>query len=162
VLAAGSGHLGTYRGAVPSDAVEEPLQRPGPLRWLWYALGGGLPRRFSPWVLYDTSTSTWFLRHVARALVQLAVPIALVLLLVPGEFWIRGMAALGGVILAMIYSIAYSTEFSENRAVKAGYPVGSAQAARDHNAREREGQESRRRRESAARRAARYRSRQGR
>jgi uncharacterized metal-binding protein len=140
----------------------EPLQRPGPLRWLWYAFGGGLPRRFSPWVLHDTSTSTWLLRHVARALVQLAVPIALVLLLVPGEFWIRGMAALGGVILAMIYSISYSTEFSENRAVKAGYPVGSAQAARDSNAREREVLESGRRQEAAARRAARYRARQGR
>jgi hypothetical protein len=140
----------------------EQLQRPGPFRWLWYALGGGLPRRFSTWVLYDTSTSTWLLRHVARALVQLAVPIALVLLLVPGEFWIRGMAALGGVILAMIYSISYSTEFSENRAVKAGYQVGSAQAARDSNARRREALDSVRRREAAARRAERYRARQGR
>ncbi len=140
----------------------EPLHRPGPLRWLWYAVGGGLPRRSSSWVLYDTSTGTWFVRHLARTMVQLAVPIALVLLLVPGEFWIRGMAALGGVILALIYSIAYVTEFLENRAVKAGYPVGSAQAARDANAREREVGESLRRREAAARRAERYRARQGR
>ena len=143
-------------------APSGPPRRPGPLRWLWYAFGGGLPRRFDAWVLYDTSTRTWFLRHVARALVQLVVPVGLVLLLVPGEFWIRGMAALGGVILAMIFSIAYSTEFSENRAVKAGYRVGSAQAARDRNAREREVLESGRRREAAARRAAKYRARQGR
>jgi hypothetical protein len=95
-------------------------------------------------------------------MVQLAVPIALVLLLVPGEFWIRGMAALGGVLLALIYSIAYSTEFQENRAVKAGYPVGSAQAARDRNTREREAHDSLRRREAAARRAQKYRGRQGR
>jgi hypothetical protein len=140
----------------------EPIERPGPLLWLWYAVGGGLPRRFSAWVLYDTSTGTWFLRHVARTMVQLAVPIALVLLLVPGEFWIRGMAAIGGVLLALIYSVAYMTEFLENRAVKAGYPVGSAQAARDANAREREVGESLRRREAAARRAERYRARQGR
>ena len=140
----------------------EPIERPGPLRWLWYAVGGGLPRRFSGWVLHDTSTGTWFLRHVARTMVQLAVPIALVLLLVPGEFWIRGMAAIGGVLLALIYSVAYMTEFLENRAVKAGYPVGSAQAARDANAREREVGESLRRREAAARRAERYRARQGR
>ena len=72
------------------------------------------------------------------------------------------MAALGGVLLALIYSIAYVTEFLENRAVKAGYPVGSAQAARDADAREREVGESLRRREAAARRAERYRSRQGR
>ena len=140
-------------------APDGPLQRPGPLRWLWYALGGGLPRRFSAWVLHDTSTGTWLVRHLARTMVQLAVPIALVLVLVPGEFWIRGMAALGGVLLALIYSIAYSTEFMENRVVKAGYPVGSAQAARDRNARERETQDSARRREAAARRAEKYRSR---
>ncbi len=146
----------------PATPAPETPQRPGPLRWLWYAVGGGLPRRFSPWVMYDISTRTWFLRHVARTLVQLAVPIALVLLLVPGEFWIRGMAAIGGVILAFIYSIAYMTEFMENRAVKAGYPVGSGQAARDANARERDTIESVRRREAAARRAARYRARQGR
>jgi hypothetical protein len=139
-----------------------PLERPGPLRWLWYAVGGGLPPRFAAWVLHDVSTGTWFLRHVARTFVQLAVPIALVLLLVPGEFWIRGMAALGGVILALIYSIAYMTEFLENRAVKAGYRVGSAQAARDANARVREAQESARRREAAARRADKYRARLGR
>ena len=139
-----------------------PIRRPGPLRWLWYAVGGGLPRRFRSWVLYDVSTSTWFVRHLARTMVQLAVPIALVLLLMPGEFWIRGMAAVGGVILALIYSIAYMTEFLENRAVKAGYPVGSAQAARDANAREREVGDSLRRREAAARRAERYRARQGR
>jgi hypothetical protein len=49
----------------------------------------------------------------------------------------------------------------ENRAVKAGYPVGSAQAARDRNGREREAQDSARRREAAARRAEKYRGRRG-
>jgi hypothetical protein len=145
---------------VTPDAVA--LERPGPLRWLWYALGGGLPERFSPWVLHDVSTGTWFVRHVARTMVQLAVPLALLLIFMPGAFWIRGMAAIGGVILALIYSIAYMTEFLENRAVKAGYPVGSAQAARDANARVREAHDSLRRREAAARRAEKYRARQGR
>ncbi len=93
---------------------------------------------------------------------QLAVPIGLVLLLVPGEFWIRGMAALGGILLALIYSIAYSTEFMENRAVKAGYPVGTGQVARDENARRREAGASVRRHAAAARRAERYRERLGR
>ena len=140
----------------------EPIERPGPLRWLWYAVGGGLPPRFSAWVLYDTSTGTWFLRHVARTMVQLAVPIALVLLLVPGEFWIRGMAAIGGVLLALIYSIAYMTEFLENRVVKAGYPVGTATAHRDRAAHQRDLRDSERRRAAAAKRAARYRDRMGR
>ena len=136
--------------------------RPGLFRWLWYALGGGLPRRFSPWVLHDTSTRTWMLRHVVRAFVQLAVPIALVLILVPGAFWIRGMAALGGILLALFFSIAYMPETLENRVKRAGYPAGSAQAERDRLGRERQAEDGVRRREAAARRAARYRARMGR
>ncbi len=141
--------------------AEKP-QRPGVLRWLWYALGGGLPARHNTWVLHDTTTRTWALRHVARALVQMAVPIALILLLVPGEFWIRAMAALGGVLLGMMFSLAYMPESTENRVVKAGYPAGTATADREEAARVREQQESERRRSAAAKRAARYREGQGR
>ena len=143
----------------PENGAEAPLRRPNPLRWLWYALGGRLPAAHGSWVLHDTTTGTWFLRHVARTLVQLAVPVALVFLLVPGPVWIRGMAALGGVILGMVFSIAYMTETIENRVVRAGYPAGSAQAGRDRLAREREGRDSERRRAAASRRAERYRSR---
>jgi hypothetical protein len=136
-------------------------QRPGILRWLWYALGGGLPERYSPWVLHDTSTRTWAVRHVLRSFVQLAVPIALVLVLVPGPFWIRGMAALGGIFLALFFSLGYMTETLENRVKRAGFPAGSAQAARDRAAAEREARESERRRAAALRRGARYRERRG-
>lgn len=162
------GYTGRVTATAPPTGTAEPggsggsLRRPGPLRWLWYALGGGLPRRFSPWVLHDTSTRTWALRHVLRSFVQLAVPIGLVLAFVPGAFWIRGMAALGGVLLALFFSLAYMTETTESRVKRAGYPAGAAQAARDTNARERELLESGRRQEAAARRAARYRARRGR
>jgi len=100
-------------------------------------------------------------RHLLRSLVQLAVPIALVLILVPGPFWIRGMAALGGVFLALFFSLGYMTETLENRVKRAGYPAGSAQAARDRAARAREALESERRRAAALRRGARYRERRG-
>jgi Family of unknown function (DUF5313) len=138
------------------------IRRPGALRWFWYALGGALPPRYSAWVLHDTTAPSWGLRHLARALVQLAVPIALVLLLVPGPFWIRGMAALGGVILGLIFSLAYMTETTENRVVRAGYTVGTAQAARERAALHRHEQDNVRRRKAAAKRAARYRARAGR
>ena len=150
----------TPPSTVPAPSAERP-RRPGVLRWLWYALGGGLPARYSPWVLHDTSTRTWLLRHLLRSLVQLAVPIALVLILVPGPFWIRGMAALGGIFLALFFSLGYMTETLENRVKRAGYPAGSAQAARDHAGREREAQESERRRAAALRRGARYQERRG-
>jgi hypothetical protein len=148
----------TVEPVSPADDV----RRPGPLAWLWYALGGRLPERYGPWVLHDTTTRTWALRHVLRSGVQLAVPIGLVLWLVPGEFWIRGMAALGGVLLALFFSLAYMPETTESRVKRAGYPAGTATAARDRAAREREVREGERRRAAAARRAARYRARQGR
>jgi Family of unknown function (DUF5313) len=138
------------------------VRRPPPHLWLWYAFGGRLPRRHRAWVLHDTTTRTWGLRHVARALVQMSIPIALVLVLVPGEFWIRGMAALGGIFLGMIYSLAYMPEATETRVVKAGYPAGTATAVRDRAALGRQHQETERRRQAATRRAARYRARTGR
>jgi hypothetical protein len=140
----------------------EKLRRPDPVRWFWYALGGALPHRFSPWVLHDTTTRTWALRHVLRSLVQLAIPIGLVLLFVPGAFWIRGMAALGGILLGLFFSLAYMPETTENRVKRAGYPAGTAQAERDRLHGIREIEASRRRRDASARRAARYRERQGR
>ncbi len=135
--------------------------RPGALRWVAYAMGAGLPDRHRTWVLFDTTTRTWVWRHVGRTLVQLAVPIALVLLLVPGAFWIRSLAALGGLILGMAFSLAYMTEAAENRVKKAGYAPGSAQAVRDQASRVREAHDSERRRAAAAKRAARYRGRRG-
>ncbi|WP_299955373.1 DUF5313 family protein [uncultured Modestobacter sp.] len=140
----------------------DQLHRPGPLRWLWYALGGGLPARHRSWVLHDTTTGTWAYRHVARAAVQMSIPIALVLLLVPGPFWIRGMTALGGVLLGLIFSTAYMTETTENRVRKAGYPAGTAQAVRDEAQLGRQAAETAKRRAAAEKRAARYRERQGR
>ena len=144
----------------PTQASGQP-RRPGVLRWLWYAMGGGLPARYSPWVLHDTSTRTWALRHALRSMVQLAIPIALVLIFVPGPFWIRSMAALGGILLGLFFSLGYMTETTENRVKRAGYPAGSAQAARDRAAHQRETAESERRRAAAVRRGARYRERRG-
>ena len=53
------------------------------------------------------------------------------------------------------------TETLENRVKRAGYPAGTAQAARDLATRERQARESERRRAAAVRRGARYRERRG-
>ena len=111
-------------------AVDRPL-RPGPLRWLWYALGGGLPPRYRDWVLHDVTARTWWLRQIARALMQ-ALPVGLVVgLLIPGSLVIRVLAVLGGVFVAMIYVLAFIDEAVEHRAVKAGFPRGYAKAMRE-------------------------------
>jgi Family of unknown function (DUF5313) len=134
----------------------EPVVRPAPHRWLWYALGGRLPRRNRGWVLHDTTTSTWWLRHVARTFVQMAVPIALVLTVLPAPIGLRAAAAGGGIFLALIYSLAYMAEATENRVVKAGYRAGTAQAVRDEASLVRQQKESERKRTATVKRAARY------
>src|SRR5215211_6993335 len=93
-----------------SGPAAEPLVRPAPHRWLWYALGGGLPARHRSWVLHDTTTSTWWLRHIARSFVQMSIPITLVMTLLPAPLGLRLAAAGGGIFLAMIYSLAYMNE----------------------------------------------------
>jgi hypothetical protein len=145
-----------------SGTPDEPVVRPAPHRWLWYALGGRLPQRHRSWVLFDTTTDTWWARHIARVLVQLAVPIALVLTLLPAGWGLRLAAAGGGVFLAMIYALAYMNETVENRVVKAGYPAGTAEARRDQRSVVKQQKESERKRAAAVRRAARYRDRMGR
>ena len=142
--------------------TSEQLVRPAPHRWLWYALGGRLPRRHRGWVLFDTTTDTWWARHIVRSLVQMAIPIALVMALVPAGWGLRAACAGGGIFLAMIYSLAYMNETVEHRVVKAGYPAGTAQAHRDRHSSRKGQKETERKRAAAAKRAARYRNRTGR
>ncbi|RBY94138.1 hypothetical protein DQ244_01900 [Blastococcus sp. TBT05-19] len=100
--------------------------RPGPLRWIWYALGGGLPHRFSPWVLEDTTRRSWVWRHLARAVVQLSPLVLVCLLVVPVPLAYRASAALGGLLLGLLFSMAYMVETIEHRVAKAGYEPGTA------------------------------------
>jgi hypothetical protein len=145
-----------------SGQPTDPIVRPAPHRWLWYAFGGGLPERHRGWVLHDTTTRTWWLRHVLRMLVQLAIPIALLLAFLPAPWGLRLACAGGGVALALFYSVAYMPEAVENRVVKAGYPVGTATRYREQGGLVRQQQESHRKRAAAEKRAAKYRDRMGR
>jgi Family of unknown function (DUF5313) len=111
-----------------------PRQRPNPLQWVWYALGGGLPRELSPWVLADTTGRTWIWRHLARAVVQVLPLVVLCLVVVPVPLAYRVSAAAGGLVLAVIFSIAFMTETIEHRATKAGYPPGTAARVRAERA----------------------------
>lgn len=140
----------------------QPVVRPPVHRWCWYALGGGLPARHRTWVLMDTTTDTWALRHVARSLVQMAVPSILILALLPAGWALRLAVVGGGVFLGLIFSLAYMPETTEHRVVKAGYPGGTAVGIRDRASIARQGRESERKRAASARRAERYRRRAGR
>lgn len=109
-------------------------ERPNPVQWVWYALGGGLPRRLSPWVLADTTGRTWVWRHLARALVQLSPVLVLCVAAVPVPLSYRLSAAFGGLLLGLFFSLAYMVETTEHRVVKAGYPPGTSARVRAERA----------------------------
>jgi hypothetical protein len=109
----------------------ESRRRPGPLRWLLYALGFRLPAEHREWVLHDVTCRTWVVRHLLRTTVQLTPFAVLLYLLLPGSTAARLGAVLGGLVLGYLYSVSYMYETTENRAMKAGYPRGTARDIRD-------------------------------
>jgi hypothetical protein len=123
-----------YRRGVRTEQNAPPTPpRPGALRWLRYALGGGLPERFAPWVLADTTEPGWIRRHVARAVVQM-LPLVALCLAVPVPWSYRVSAALGGLFIGLTFSMAFMVETTEHRVAKAGYPAGTAAAVREERA----------------------------
>ena len=102
--------------------------RPNPLQWLWYAYGGRLPSRLREWVLYDTTSRTWALRHLSRTLAQCAPSLLLVLL--PGPVWLRLTLPLMVLLGALYTSVSYIEETTEHRLAKHGYPLGMGREVR--------------------------------
>jgi drug/metabolite transporter superfamily protein YnfA len=114
--------------------VSAGRERPTVLQWLRYAYGGRLPRDLSGWVLRDTTGRTWVWRHLARAVVQLLPVIVVCLVAVPAPLAYRISAAVGGLFLALVFSMAYMVETTEHRVVKAGYASGTAAQLREERA----------------------------
>jgi hypothetical protein len=100
-------------------------QRPNPAQWIRYAFGGRLPQRYREWVLHDVTCSTWWLRHVIRAVVQV-LPVLLGLLVVffflQGPLWVIFLATALGLIVSVYYSLSYMVESGDARLQKYGYP----------------------------------------
>lgn len=107
------------------------MRRPDPFHWIAYAFGARLPERNREWVLRDVTAPTWWLRHLARATVQLLPVLVILYVVVPGPPWVRLMGALAGAMIGYFYSVAYMHESAETRVAKAGYPVGTAAATRE-------------------------------
>ena len=57
--------------------------------------------------------------------------VALLMVVVPGEPWVRLMAVLGGALVGMVYAASFVQQTTEHRAMRAGWPAGYAQAVRD-------------------------------
>ena len=122
-----------YRRGVRTTRQGASASSPSVLQWLRYAFGAGLPRDLSAWVLSDTTRPGWVRRHVARSLVQLS-PLVVLCLFVPVPVVYRLTAALGGVLVGLMYSTAFMVETTEHRVAKAGYPAGTAARLREERA----------------------------
>ena len=106
-----------------------PAQRPGPIRWLRYALGGRLGEPYREWVLYDLTRPTWLPRHLGRAAVQHS-PWAL-LLLVPFPSGVGPSVLAVAWSMALLLSLMFAEDACERRITKHGYPPGLGRLIRE-------------------------------
>ena len=90
------------------------MNRPGVLRWFWYALGARLPDRYDDWVFHDLTGKDWRIRGAARIMIFALVPI-IVLLLLPGPLEIRIYCALFVVLGPLFVGLAYGDELRDSR-----------------------------------------------
>ncbi|WP_436500135.1 DUF5313 family protein [Actinokineospora sp. HUAS TT18] len=107
------------------------MERPGPMRWLWYAIGGTLPARYRHWVLWDLTSPRWVFRHMARAAVLLS-PWWL-LLLVPGPWSLRFSMVALALITGFYFSMSFMEDAAERRLIKHGYPAGLNRRIREES-----------------------------
>src|SRR6476646_434899 len=103
------------------------MTRPNPLLWIWYTLGGRLGPAYREWVLHDTTCRTRWLRQIARVVVQVVLPAAVVLAVL-GVTWIVWAAVGLGLLLALWYSLAYINSTAERRLVEAWVRAGDTDA----------------------------------
>jgi hypothetical protein len=82
-------------------------------------------------VLADTTEPGWCRRHLTRAVVQLLPVLVLCVAVVPVPLSYRLSAAAGGLLMSLIFSVAFMTETIEHRVAKAGYPAGTAARLRE-------------------------------
>lgn len=98
--------------------------RPDLLHWLAYAFWGPLPARYRTWVLYDATCSTWVLRHLGRLLTVAVLPVAAVILFLPGPLHVRVLTAVAAGAGALLFTAAWVNEATEYRLVRAGWRPG--------------------------------------
>ncbi|WP_375498640.1 DUF5313 family protein [uncultured Jatrophihabitans sp.] len=96
-------------------------KRPNPLRWLLYAFWGPLPERFQIWVLYDGTCSTWVLRHVSRLLIVASLPVAAVIVFLPGPLHVRVLTAVVAGLGGFLFAVVWVNEATDLRLVRAGW-----------------------------------------
>lgn len=103
------------------DLAVAPRVRPGVWQWLRYVFWLRLPPQHAVWVLFDTTCSTWVVRHLARVLVAVAPPVALIAIFLPGAAALRDLTAFVTGACAVLFTTMYVNESTQHRLAQAGY-----------------------------------------
>jgi hypothetical protein len=101
---------------------------------MWYAAGGGLPEKYRDWVLHDTTSATWLVRHFARVLAVLIIPTVLLVVLLPASGGLRALTALTTDSCVVLLSGILASDTTERRLHRMGYPWGTAASLRAQRA----------------------------
>jgi hypothetical protein len=108
--------------------------RPNLVLWLYYQYGGRLPAAYRGWVMHDSTSRTWLLRVVVRALIQLVPVMAVLALILRG--WLGGPWALvlGSVLLGVLvylrFALTIAADSVDSRLTRYGYPAGHGTTVR--------------------------------
>ena len=117
-------------------------RRPNPVWWLYYQYGGTLPAAYREWVLHDGTCRTWLLRVVLRGLVQLALIMAVLVIIL--RVWLGGPwpLVLGSILLGVLvylrFALTLGVDSVDSRLARHGYPAGHGTSVRRQAARARE------------------------
>lgn len=121
-----------WEDAVQSLGIDPaPRVRPNPVQWLWYAFWVPLPDRYRIWVLWDATCPTWILRHFVRILTIAVLPVAAVVLFLPGPLHLRVLTAVVAGIGAFMFTAVWVNEATEYRLMRAGWPWGTGPEVRE-------------------------------
>ncbi|MFR9751732.1 DUF5313 family protein [Nocardia sp. 004] len=97
-------------------------QRPNPIQWIGYVFGRRLPDSMLDWVRNDLTGRYAAARHVLRGVVPF-LPVFVVILLLPGELWLRTAAATLVLLLLLFYTVAFMPMNRAHRLIKHGLPA---------------------------------------
>lgn len=112
-----------WEESVRLNGMEPPPRvRPNVLRWLRYVGWGRLPEGNRGWVLYDTTCATWAIRHFARLILLVAVPVAAIAVWLPTDPAIRALTAVTTGLCAIMFAGLYVNEATDHRLFQAGFP----------------------------------------
>jgi hypothetical protein len=93
-----------------------------------------LPERHSGWVLYDTTCSTWVLRHFLRILTVEALPVLAIVLFLPAPAGLKALTAFVTGATAFLLTAVWVNESSDHRLEQAGWRWGIGPELRERRA----------------------------